>query len=966
MLGKGFTGVLLLSALTAVPAWSAEVPRRLADVNRKPLPALGQYPPLPSGFFQLGDRLFFSTAFLEGENALWSTDGTPEGTAVVASGICPKCFAVTPVASLGGVVLLRVSTFSNNLRYWRTDGTPDGTFPVTGPIGLGYEEKVVPGLLPGTGAFYAVDSYQLLRMDGSGTRVVTGPLDPQFPIHSLAAWAGRLYFLSDGRDEGGTLRFGLWSTDGTAEGTRFIAEVHEHSENSALVVPTPSHLFFTSGESGEDLWVTDGTPEGTRLLHDFSPHRPCVGHHRVCPPPAPDVNSMVAVGDKVYFGIYRENGSSAIWESDGTPGGTHAAAELPASAPPDTRTLQRLGGRWLFLSYPASSPSGIQSPRTLWTADDGFSRAEPLAGCPKGGCPAVLGWLQSPDPGHLLFAGTDPAHGVELWITDGTGAGTRRLTDACPGACNGLYFNSFSPVVLGNSQGRTWFLATPDPESTSGDLWVTDGTPAGTRRIAGQTAGVGFLDGRAYFGLFGTDAYASELWTAEGSLRRVTTLKRIPPGSYPVFVPLGNSDGDGDGDGAVLFDATVGERRQLWRSDGTPEGTALVTGFQGRPYGPFTRLGGLYLFVVYKESADGYLKSTGIWRTDGTRSGTWEVVDFGLVPFPDTTLAKVWTGKYLLPVDASPLEDRSLCSYWVSDGSSRGTREIIPPLSGVRSSTGLHPFGSRFLFVSRKEGKGEPVPQLFVSDGTLAGTLQLTNIRGSRPSLETELVQLGKTVFFRIYGLDGGLTGEPELWRTDGTPNGTRRASDLRAVADLQIFQGSLYLTAALGSGPGNRGLFRVDSPLGSPVLIAPVSPPYRPDLPDFLGVSSFIPMGGRLFFSGRDRGDGGGRELWVTDGTAEGTRRVLDVRPGPGSSNPGELTAAGDRVYFAADDGVHGRELWVSDGTAGGTRLVWDLNPGEASSNPLSLTRSGENLFFAADDGETGVEPWVLRLTPR
>jgi ELWxxDGT repeat protein len=524
-----------------------------------------------------------------------------------------------------------------------------------------------------------------------------------------------------------------------------------------------------------------------------------------------------------------------------------------------------------------------------------------------------------------------------------------------------LYFDGYTPVVLGSSQGRSWFLAYSDGES-SGELWMTDGTPAGTRRIAGQTAGVGFLDGRAYFGLFGTDAYASELWTADGprsSVGRVTTLKRIPPSSDPVFVPLGKD--------AALFEATEGERSQLWRSDGTPEGTALVTGFRGIPYGPFTPLGGLYVFTVYKEDPDGNFLRDELWRTDGTRSGTRKMVTFAYNQFPDTSVAKVWNGKYLFPVDDSPgnSPEVSTCSYWISDGTAAGTRQIVPPLAGVRLPTGLHPFGSHFLFVARKEAKGGPVPQIFVSDGTPAGTRQLTNNRGTREPLETEVVQLGRTVFFRIYGLDGGLAGEPEVWRTDGTPKGTRRAFDLKAAAHLQVLQGSLYLTAALGSEPGARGLFRVDHPQASPVLIAPVSPPYRPDLPDFLGVSPFTPVGGRLFFSGGDSGggDAGGRELWVTDGTAAGTKRVLDVRPGPGSSEPDGLTAAGDRVFFAADDGVHGRELWVSDGTAAGTHLVWDVNPGEASSNPQSLVVSGGNLFFGADDGETGWEPWVLRL---
>jgi len=45
--------------------------------------------------------------------------------------------------------------------------------------------------------------------------------------------------------------------------------------------------------------------------------------------------------------------------------------------------------------------------------------------------------------------------------------------------------------------------------------------------------------------------------------------------------------------------------------------------------------------------------------------------------------------------------------------------------------------------------------------------------------------------------------------------------------------------------------------------------------------------------------------------------------------SCPRGLTALGDRLFFEADDGIHGRELWVTDGTPEGTSLVEDLCPG-------------------------------------
>ena len=115
--------------------------------------------------------------------------------------------------------------------------------------------------------------------------------------------------------------------------------------------------------------------------------------------------------------------------------------------------------------------------------------------------------------------------------------------------------------------------------------------------------------------------------------------------------------------------------------------------------------------------------------------------------------------------------------------------------------------------------------------------------------------------------------------------------------------------------------------------------------------------VGGQVFFSAI--GGSKGRELWKSDGTAAGTRRVKDIKPGPGGSVPSHLAAIGGLLYFNADDGVHGRELWVSDGTGPGTHLVRDINVGTDSSMPLSFTRFEGAVYFSADDGVRGRELW-------
>ena len=101
------------------------------------------------------------------------------------------------------------------------------------------------------------------------------------------------------------------------------------------------------------------------------------------------------------------------------------------------------------------------------------------------------------------------------------------------------------------------------------------------------------------------------------------------------------------------------------------------------------------------------------------------------------------------------------------------------------------------------------------------------------------------------------------------------------------------------------------------------------------------------------------GEELWVTDGTAAGTKMVKDIYPGATGSNITWLTRFNDKVVFAATDSEdYGNELWISDGTEEGTYMVADIH-GFDSSNPQGFCQLDETrfVFFATtyDSENTG-----------
>src|SRR5262249_34655604 len=148
-------------------------------------------------------------------------------------------------------------------------------------------------------------------------------------------------------------------------------------------------------------------------------------------------------------------------------------------------------------------------------------------------------------------------------------------------------------------------------------------------------------------------------------------------------------------------------------------------------------------------------------------------------------------------------------------------------------------------------------------------------------------VTLGGLLYFAA---NDGANGT-ELWRTDGTTDGTTIVKDIVA-----------------GEGP---------------------SWPWQ-----------LVTVDNSLYFVVN------GTELWKSDGTADGTALVKQF-----SIYLSDLTVVGNTIYFGTDDGTSGRELWKSDGTGEGTVLVKDIAMGPGNSNPWYLTAVGSKLFFTAND---------------
>lgn len=77
----------------------------------------------------------------------------------------------------------------------------------------------------------------------------------------------------------------------------------------------------------------------------------------------------------------------------------------------------------------------------------------------------------------------------------------------------------------------------------------------------------------------------------------------------------------------------------------------------------------------------------------------------------------------------------------------------------------------------------------------------------------------------------------------------------------------------------------------------------------------------------------------------------IKDIEEGSTGSDPKWMTVVGDKIFFAATTSEYGMELWITDGTAEGTKLVKDIYEGDMGSELFGLTAfNGKCLFFAKD----------------
>lgn len=938
-----------------------------------------------------GEAFFVADDGLTGSE-LWKSDGTIEGTVRVKDVLPgPETSAPRDLTLVGDTLFFTALDENNETDLWSSDGTESGT-----------------------------------------VRVLDADAEGIFYLSDLTASGGKLFFTAYEQASG----YELWASDGTAAGTQLVKDINPVQtifERPRELTDVGGTLFFTSYDDGyynRELWKSDGTAAGTVMVKDLYADPGLDGtlgtadddaSYGSYPYYLTDVDGML------YFAAWDADGDYELYKSDGTSAGTVTVGDVNPAGASDPAELTPFGGE---LYFAASDATGD---RHLYRTDGNSITL--VADTTRG--------LGSTNPvdfevvgGELFFSaqGAEPATAATATVPNLTSGNSRLASSGYAGIVDGLDSLLTYRVILRDHDSTATVNTVAQCCASDGPGWVSD-----TARIG--DAGVG-LQQLAVGDVYIQSVSGGELsdYTWEWTVSDAAGLTNI---SFAGFAS-GNQMNDQTNEGLTfeLFlngSATPastlevsGEDVDNWFAGRdaanvnlSDSGGATITsatvrmslGINGNQVLPD---GGSEAFVVNATLTAGLSPATTktteigreLYKTTGTPAGTTVVKD--IVPGGSSNPFQLTAVGDKLFFAADDVVGDGL-ELWVSDGTEAGTVQVVDslpgtdlygaPLDGAPQLFGA--IGNSLIFSTTDPSQDR---ELWISDGTVGGTVPLVNINASSDDGEvSDLIALGTDLFFVA---DDGINGEA-VWKADTLAGTVQMVADASPASTDQLSKLTVFDEAAkkmvfYNNTAGVAGGVYVTDGVDDPLLVA-MQRPIELDADGTL----FVVAADKIFFKTND--GVGGVELWATDGTSLATRvvdlipgtessdpsdltefgdllyfsaatnanstvsggnvgrelfvtdgnavaLVGDLRTGTASSAPEQLTVAGNALFFTADNGVNGRELWRYDGA--GFSLVQDLRPGAASSFPVALTNLGGDLYFAADNGTTGNEPYLLPAT--
>lgn len=912
-----FLAAILATSLIQARAWQP-VPRLVANLNTMVDGRSSE----PMHFRDLDGRLAFSVfdnSPAEGPK-FWLSDGTAENTSPAVNPMPGSLVTWNPLnwVKAGGKWFFASPRTDGGMSLW-THQEIGANFALTGELAgfpaLPQNLTACGNLLYFTVNHGAPAGTVLWRSDGTGAG--TFPLNvasagstepgngfPAIPLLVPALAGDELWFVAD--------HSRLFRSGGTPETT---VEVHYTAQVPAgsidAIVAGDHGIFFTCHGDARILARTDGTPAGTAKIGGGDGSAPDLWR---------DPDSLHYWQGALYFNAFTEELRTQLYRSDGSAAGPSVIKVMTPNPTIGLSPPEILGTSSSVMFVEADDG---KKGRNLYRTDGTARGTTVIRSMGEGGEGIPAGGSHMID-GRLWFSPFN--HGRRaLWVSDGTPKGTRLVKSFA-----GRGPDSEAGIQQIGGAGGVCYLSASDGVHGM-ELWKSDGTAKGTvmvkdiavAELGGISEGmdVAVMDGRYYFSA-GTRVGESQLWRSDGTAVFRNFGRRAWP--YNLSAAAGRLN-------VFVYDRQA--REHAWSSDGTVKGTRKEKPFPsppreermaetgGKAFAVINRKlyllrpghrGGPLLLDAPGEIPDAYdldnplavlngrvifPGSSGgpaLWSSDGTPEGTVMVAQMSGFP------------TYSVPFELTEFEGSIHFLYrvnggvqlWKSDGSEAGTTMVARSSDGDREWLRMEACGGK-LYILGRAMNGEL--RLFVHDGEGA-PVQIKAFCGTTfYSLPYRFQASGELLYFSF---DDPVHGV-ELWRSDGTTDGTTMVKDIH---------------------PGTGG--------GSPHYL--------------------VNAGSWTYFVADDHVHG--FELWRTDGTAANTTMLADLQPGPLASWPQGLRLVGERLLFSAQSDK-GRELWAIDNAsaapAGPSSLAakaMAIDAGSGDEDPEALLRHAFNVTRPGD----------------
>lgn len=321
----------------------------------------------------------------------------------------------------------------------------------------------------------------------------------------------------------------LWVSDGSTAGTSKLKNIEVSPANYAVL----NNKVYFAGDSSlynDQLWQTDGTPGGTTLVKTINPSG------------AADINAMFSYGGNIYFRANDGTHQGQLWISDGTPGGTNMLKLINATGNAYVHNFAAYNGKVYF-----SADDGV-SGYQLWVTDGTNGGTSKVTNINTTTVNGISPSLMTVFNARLFFCGMDTGSFYQLFSTDGTAPGTATVkTDYTPR--NGTRGFNPSSMAVHNNQ---LYIAGYDSLTAFDQLWVSDGTTAGTARVSSNPLGLFpsrlfSFQSKLIFTGYDTVSQQTQLFASDGTA--AGTVCPTPPdtwGQYPFYpweawVPFNNA-----------------------------------------------------------------------------------------------------------------------------------------------------------------------------------------------------------------------------------------------------------------------------------------------------------------------------------------------------------------------------------------------------------------------------------------